>query len=365
MANKLKEYFPLIREREELLAEIKGKRELYAVYEEWNSAQREEFLDFCTGVRGVKILYDSFFKEVMNPEYAPERLEEFLCAVLKRKVKILRVLPNDSTRISDEGSLLITDIVVELEDGALANVEIQKIGYGFPGERSACYSADMLLRQYRRVRSRQGDDFSYRDIKNVYLIVIYENSPKEFKEFPEVYHHHARQVFDSGLQINLLQEFVMIPLDIFSAQMHNKPIETPLEAWLTFLGEDRPEKVVELITAYPEFQGMYATLYEMCRNTERVLRMFSEELRIMDRNTVRYMMEEQQKEIDTCREEIDTCRKEIARQKEQLELKDKEWSEKVSEKDAEMKRKEEELRASREELARLRQALADMGDDCK
>ena len=118
MANKLKEYFPLIREREELLAEIKGKRELYAVYEEWNSAQREEFLDFCTGVRGVKILYDSFFKEVMNPEYAPERLEEFLCAVLKRKVKILRVLPNDSTRISDEGSLLITDIVVELEDGA-------------------------------------------------------------------------------------------------------------------------------------------------------------------------------------------------------------------------------------------------------
>ena len=138
-----------------------------------------------------------------------------------------------------------------------------------------------------------------------------------------------------------------------------------MEAWLTFLGEDSPEKVIELITAYPEFQGMYATLYEMCRNTERVMRMFSEELRIMDRNTVRYMMEEQQKEIDTCREEIDTCRKEIARQKEQLELKDKEWSEKVSEKDAEMKRKEEELRASREELARLRQALADMGDDCK
>ena len=137
MTNKLKEYFPLLREREELLAEIRGSRELYAMYEEWSRAQREEFLDFCTGVRGMKILYDSFFKEVMNPEYAPERLEGFLCAVLKRKVKILRVLPNDSTRISDEGSLLITDIVVELEDGALANVEIQKIGYGFPGERSA------------------------------------------------------------------------------------------------------------------------------------------------------------------------------------------------------------------------------------
>ena len=344
MTNKLKEYFPLLWEREELLAEIGSSRELHAMYEEWSRAQREEFLDFCTGVRGMKILYDSFFKEVMNPEYAPERLEGFLCAVLKRKVRILRVLPNDSTRISDEGSLLITDIVVELEDGALANVEIQKIGYGFPGERSACYSADMLLRQYRRVRSRQGDDFSYRDIKNVYLIVIYENSPREFKQFPEVYYHHARQVFDSGLQINLLQEFVMIPLDIFRAQMHNKPIETPLEAWLTFLGEDSPEKVIELITAYPEFRGMYATLYEMCRNTERVMRMFSEELRILDRNTVKYMIEEQQKEIDSY--------------KEQLQQKDEE----LNRKDEELDRKEMELQVAMERLAQLEIELAQTGD---
>ena len=349
MTNKLKEYFPLLREREELLAEIRGSRELYAMYEEWSRAQREEFLDFCTGVRGMKILYDSFFKEVMNPEYAPERLEGFLCAVLKRKVKILRVLPNDSTRISDEGSLLITDIVVELEDGALANVEIQKIGYGFPGERSACYSADMLLRQYRRVRSRQGDDFSYRDVKNVYLIVIYENSPKEFKDFPEVYHHHARQVFDSGLQIDLLQEFVMIPLDIFRAQMHNKPIETPLEAWLTFLGEDKPERVIELITACPEFKELYATLYEMCRNTERVMRMFSEELRILDRNTVKYMIEEQQKEIDSY--------------KEQLQQKNEEWNQRLNQKDEEWNRrldqKEAELHAAQERLAELEAELAE------
>ena len=58
-------------------------------------------------------------------------------------------------RIAAEGSLLITDIVVEFEDGALADIEIQKIGYAFPGERSACYSADLLLRQYKRVREKQ------------------------------------------------------------------------------------------------------------------------------------------------------------------------------------------------------------------
>ena len=45
-----------------------------------------------------------------------------------------------------EPSFLITDIVVEFENGSIANIEVQKIGYRFPGERAACYSADLLLR---------------------------------------------------------------------------------------------------------------------------------------------------------------------------------------------------------------------------
>jgi len=68
------------------------------------------------------MLYDAFFKEVMNPESAPERLNEFLSLVLETPVRIHAVLPNDSIRLADESSLLITDIVVKLKDGSLANV---------------------------------------------------------------------------------------------------------------------------------------------------------------------------------------------------------------------------------------------------
>ena len=136
MASLLKNYFPTIREKEELLKEIQENIVLRDMYEQLEPELKEEFLNFCTGMKGLKILRDSFFKEVINPEYDPERLE------------------------------------------------IQKIGYKFPGARSACYTSDMLLRQYRRVRARQGKDFAYSQIKNVYLVVIYEKSPKEFKEFP-------------------------------------------------------------------------------------------------------------------------------------------------------------------------------------
>ena len=296
--NQLRTHFPIIREREEILEEIRSREKLRMIFEGWKREQQDEFIDFVCGNRGIRILYDSFFKETMDAEYDPSRLEDFLCEVLQRKVKILKMLPNDNTRIADETSLLVTDIVVELEDGALANVEIQKIGYLFPGARSACYSSDLLLRQYKRVRDRRGEDFSYRDIRNVYLIVIYENSPQEFRQLSDIYYHRSRQIFESGLQLDLLQEYIMIPLDIFRKHMQNKNIETKLEAWLTFLGDDRPERIIELITKFPQFKAMYQTLYDMCLSTERVMKMFSKELQILDRNTVKYMIEEQQREIE-------------------------------------------------------------------
>ena len=109
-------------------------------------------------------MYDFMIKEILNPENTPERVNELLTLLLGQRVRIVDVLPNDGTRLADESTLLITDMVVQLEDGSIANLEIQKIGYYFPGERSACYSADLLLRQYKRVRGIKGKRFSYRDI---------------------------------------------------------------------------------------------------------------------------------------------------------------------------------------------------------
>ena len=76
MTTKLKNYFPMIRSREEILKEIDGNIKLTEKFYSWGDSARQEFLDFCTGVRGVKLLYDSFFKEIMNPEIVPERLKD-------------------------------------------------------------------------------------------------------------------------------------------------------------------------------------------------------------------------------------------------------------------------------------------------
>nr|WP_296265653.1 PD-(D/E)XK nuclease family transposase [uncultured Merdimonas sp.] len=318
MKKSLKSYFPMIRSKEEIRLIIRGNLRLEELFQSWTLEQQEEFLDFCSGNRGVKILYDSFFKEILNPEISPERLNELLSLILGQQVKILQVLPNDSTRIADESSLVIMDIVVELEDHSIANVEVQKIGYRFSGHRSACYSADLLLRQYKRIRGERGRAFSYRDIHKVYTIVFFEKSPKEFRRYKEGCIHHFTQVSDTGVKLDLLQEFCFVSLDIFQELLHNKGIRNKLDAWLTFLSVDDPETIEALLDQYPEFRKFYQEIYELCRNVERVMGMFSEELRELDRNTVQLMIDEMQEEIDALKKEREEAKQEAAELKKKL-----------------------------------------------
>ena len=327
--SKLKQYFPMIREREDIKQEIYENPKLLEKYREWDEEQQEEFLDYCTGVKGVKILYDAFFKEIMNPENTPERLNELLSLLLGQSVTIKRVLPGDSTRLADEQSLLIMDILVELADTSLANVEVQKIGYRFPGQRSACYSSDLLLRQYKRVKGEKKKAFSYKDIKSVYTIVFFETSIKEFHEYPQNYIHKFKQQSDTGLELELLQKYVFIPLDIFRTIYHNNVKSNGkngggncwnrTEAWLTFLSTDEPEIIIELISQYPEFKEMYEEIYVMCQNVEKVMEMFSKELIQLDRNTVQYMIDEMQDTIDVQKEELEAKQETIDTQKGELE----------------------------------------------
>ena len=112
MSETLKQLFPNIRTEEAIIGEIKSDENLLAEYESWTELQQRDFLKFCSGMRGVKVLYDGFGKEILSPIY-PERLEELLSCILETEVKIRQVIPSDGTRIADEQSLVIMDIVVE------------------------------------------------------------------------------------------------------------------------------------------------------------------------------------------------------------------------------------------------------------
>ena len=220
-------------------------------------------------------------------------------------------------------------------------MEVQKIGYHFPGQRSACYSSDLLLRQYKRLRDEKKKKFTYKQVQKVYTIIFFEKSTQEFHAFPDQYLHYFKQKSDTGLELELLQEYCFIPLDIFREIIQNKGISaqcaTELDAWLTFLTTDEPEKIMELVEAFPEFKDMYRDIYELCRNVEGVMGMFSKELQELDKNTVEYMIDEMQNEINRKNAIIEEDHALLTEKDAQLTEKDAQLTEKdaqLTEKDA-------------------------------
>ena len=354
---KLQQYFPVFKTKLEIREEINENPHLKSIFLSWNDEEKSEFLAFCTGQRGMKILYDAFFKEVFNPEYSVERLDNLLSVIIGRKVHIIQILPIDSTRMGDEASLVAMDMVVELEDKTLINVEMQKIGYLFPGERSACYSSDLVLRQYKRIRDKS-TVFSYKKLHPVYSIIFFEKSPSEFDKFPNDYIHIFEQKSNTGLALELLQKYIFISLDNFTKEAQN--ITNELEAWLLFLSSDKPEDIIFLIEKYPWFKPLYDTLFNMCQNIEGVMDMFSKELYEMDKNTELLMVDEFSKRNEELKKKNAELKKEHAElEKENAELgKENAELEAVSEKmKQELKEKQVALKESETALKEKQVAL--------
>ena len=293
---------------EEAVRLLKQSPLLYGSYQGLNEEWKRRFLDFCRGRKTLPLTYDPFFKRIFHPDVHPDRLSRLISSIMGVKVKILRILPTEDSML-DGGTLLIMDLLAELEDGSLVNIEIQKQGYAFPAERISCYSSDLLMRQYARVKGARGSAFTYRDIKKVYVIVLYEKSPRAFHKHPDSYVHHGETTFDTGLQVRLLQEYFLVALDVFQKFPYSK-IRNEQTAWLSLLTTETPEEAERLTAEYPWLQEIYEEIAMLRQRPEEVLGMFSEALKILDRNTVNYMIDELQKELAKKNTAIEAMEKE-------------------------------------------------------
>lgn len=140
--------------------------------------------------------------------------------------------------------------------------------------------------------------------------MLFEQSTKEFhqKRYKgnHIYIHRSKQETNTGLRMELLQEYVFIALDILRNKLDNVgiDIDNKLEAWLTFLSDDEPEHILELVAAYPDFKPLYEEIYHMCQNMEDMMGIFSEELAILDKNTAQLMIDEITEELQNANTEL-------------------------------------------------------------
>jgi len=286
------------RTEHECLTELRKHPRSYFAYQNMTQEWKNRFLGFMEGKKTLPLTYDPFFKKLFNPDIYPERLSSLISSIIGTKVTVQCILSNEDSMLPST-SLLLLDILVKLEDGSIANVEIQKIPYTFPGERMSCYSSDLMLRQYTRVKSSKGSSFTYKDLKTVYTIVIYEKSPDACltDALSDIYLHHGRIVFDTGIELKLLQEFYVVALDVFKESKYAKDINE-LNAWLSLLTAQSVDDLAALVSDYPWMEAICKDMSEYMYDPEEVITMFSEALRMLDENTVHYMIDELQKERD-------------------------------------------------------------------
>ena len=130
-------------------------------------------------------------------------------------------------------------------------------------------------------------------------------------------------------------------------------IQNRLDAWLAFLGSDDPEIIIDIIERYPDFKEMYQQVYDICRNIEEVMGMFSKELLEMDRNTVELMIDEMQEDLKQKGKELDLINQKLGEKNQELDEKNQELNEKnqeLNEKSQELDEKNQKLQAA---LARI------------
>ena len=111
-----------------------------------------------------------------------------------------------------------------------------------------------------------------------------------------------------------------------------------------FLNMDEPEAVISVIEKYSDFKAMYGQIYEICRNIEEVMGMFSKELRELDRNTVQLMIDEMQEELNQVKRKVEEEKQKAEEEKQKAE----EERQKAEEERQKAERKEQELEETRQ-----------------
>lgn len=281
---------------------------------------------------------------IFNPVESRARLSELVGCILGQHVTVIEVFPH--TNYTFPNSFVIMDMVVRLDNGSITNIEIQKVPYDFPAERISCYSADLVLRQFRMLKGMETENTdhgsssygkpSYSGMKKVHTIIFFEKSSSSLKSpvNKKAYFHVGKTTFNTGINISLLQEYHLISLDTFKKYRYSDIMDGRIDIdstdcddsqynsgltekmkldrlkYLSLFTAATPSEINRLVTLFPELSSIRSQIREYLTRPGEVLNMFSEALRILDRNTAELMADRYKSQLEAAKQETATIKAE-------------------------------------------------------
>lgn len=159
------------------------------------------------------------------------------------------------------------------EDGSIGNVEIQRQGIYFPSQWAAVYSSNLVTRQYATVKTQRKSEVDFTDVQPVYTIIIMENSSGALA-YSDEYIQHFQQRSDTGVELELLQYYDYVCLDVFKRRRPR--IAGELEKRLKFLSIEETSEMQAFLVDNSDFQSVYDCAILMLSDKKEMLQMFTD-----------------------------------------------------------------------------------------
>ena len=126
----------------------------------------------------------------------------------------------------------------------------------------------------------------------------------EFHRHGDTCFHHGRISYDSGLKLEMLDEYFLIALDVFAKTPYAEDNKSDLHAWLSLLTTENLTDAERNMRHYPWLEPIYQEIALLRRSPEEVIGMWSEALRILDENSLKYYVEELKDELDKMKVQV-------------------------------------------------------------
>ena len=132
-------------------------------------------------------------------------------------------------------------------------------------------------------------------------------------------------------------------------------------AWLSLLATRNVDDLTEILAVYPWLEAIYQDMASYLHKPEEVLTMFSDALKILDNNTVQYMIDEMQNTIDDQKAQLSDAHSQLADRDSQLADKDSQLTNmhsQLADKDSLLAGKDSLINNLAAEIAALKKQLA-------
>ena len=136
-----------------------------------------------------------------------------------------------------------------------------------------------------------------------------------------------------------LQEFYLIALDVFRKIPYPESEKNEQRAWLSLLTTESLKDAEKLIQDYPWLEEIYQEIAMLRQRPEEVLEMWSDALRILDENSMKFYVEELEEKVRQLTKEKDEQLLQVTKEK------DEQLLQVTKEKDAEIAALKKQLEA--------------------